>query len=169
MTLLLQSRASKARQDVEAFLQHNLFSVDPGSAWTAGRQYDTTLCALLGRCGRTFRILRCTGLAPTPNLMDLAQALVQPDLLLSLNPFLSGASRGELLAGINLWLQLCVLEDRIERLGALLDMGDEFEPTLLRVSLRMLGGGTCSQLSLSLKRNPIHTSGAASLSHLGCM
>jgi len=31
------------------------------------------------------------------------------------------------------WLQLCVLEDRLERLEALVKLGKEFEPILLRV------------------------------------
>ena len=65
--------------------------------------------------------------------MDLAHCLVNPDLILSLNPFLSEAARDQLLASISIWLQLCVLEDRIEQLGALLTLGAEFAPTLLRV------------------------------------
>lgn len=40
-----------------------------------------------------------------------------------------------------MWLQLCVLEDRLERLGALVELGTEFEPTLVKVGLRAGRGG----------------------------
>ena len=49
------------------------------------------------------------------------------------NPFLSDDAVAVLHGGVSVWLQLCVLEDRLERLGALARLGDEFEPTLTKV------------------------------------
>jgi hypothetical protein len=55
-------------------------------------------------------------------------------LLHEFNPFLSDESAASLRSAICTWLQLCVLEDRLERLMALAKAGKDLEATLVRVS-----------------------------------
>jgi hypothetical protein len=54
--------------------------------------------------------------APAAASLDLLGAALQPRLLQEFNPFLGPAALARLQRGLLLWLQLCVLEDRLERL-----------------------------------------------------
>lgn len=51
------------------------------------------------------------------------------------NPFLSDEACGQLREGVLVWLQLCVLEDRLERVMRLAAAGEEYTPLLIRVRL----------------------------------
>ena len=55
-------------------------------------------------------------MAPSAGWSDLAQMLVQPDLLMNLNPFLSPASRTRMIQGVSVWLQV-----RFDRLASFIE------------------------------------------------
>lgn len=106
--------------DVERYLLDNLSYINPEDPGRHGY-------------GSGFRILRSSGVLPCPGLLDLARMAVEPELVLHFNPFFSPEAHRRWNQGVSVWLQLCVLEDRLERMDALLRLGKEFEPTLLRV------------------------------------
>jgi hypothetical protein len=115
----LQDNVGGQRARVETYLLHSLGDI-PADAHHS----------------RSFRLLRSAGAAARPTLMDLLSCAAQPDVhahLRSFNPYLSDASCARLWQGVLLWLQLCVLEDKLERLGALASTPAELEPTLVRV------------------------------------
>lgn len=90
------------------------------------------------RHGVCFRLLRACGAAPQPGLLDLARSSLQPpSYLLSFNPFLSLASCERLVEGARVWMQLCVLEDRLSRILVLAKAGEEFKPLLIQVKALM--------------------------------
>jgi hypothetical protein len=62
--------------------------------------------------------------APAAAPLDLLHAATQPQLLLDLNPFLDPAACARLHRGLLLWLQLCVLQDRLGRLVALAEAAE---------------------------------------------
>jgi hypothetical protein len=68
--------------------------------------------------------------------LDLLRCIAQPQLQLleQFNPFLSPAAAQQLRQGVLVWLQLCVLEDRLGRLVQLAAAGPEYTPLLIRVS-----------------------------------
>lgn len=86
-----------------------------------------------GAPASSFRLLRLTGGAPCPALLDLLSCAWQPQLLLRFNPFLSEMAASRLHRGLLTWLQLCVLEDKLHRLLELLAGGPETTPALLQV------------------------------------
>ncbi|KAG2455049.1 hypothetical protein HYH02_000874 [Chlamydomonas schloesseri] len=89
----------------------------------------------VGCPGASLRLLRAAAIAPTAATLDLARAAVRPELLTELNPFLSPAAAQELLRRVLMWLQLCVLEDRLGRVAALataLEAGDDCLPQLVQ-------------------------------------
>lgn len=115
-----QARVSPARSQVEAYLLHSLDLVPPENPH-----------------GCSFRMLRAAGGAARPGLLDLARVAVSPDAeeaLRPFNPFLTRDACKKLVQGINVWLQVCVLEDRLERLVHLTneDNMKEMEPTLIK-------------------------------------
>jgi hypothetical protein len=63
-----------------------------------------------------FRILKLSNLISEVTLVDLMSITIKPDTLGDFNPFLSKEACDEILGSILLWLQLCVLEDKAERL-----------------------------------------------------
>ncbi|KIZ06296.1 hypothetical protein MNEG_1660 [Monoraphidium neglectum] len=75
--------------------------------------------------GALFRCTRLAGAAPHASAADLMRFALDPPLLSRFNPFLSDASRERLLAACRLWLQLCVLEDRLGRLVELAASDDD--------------------------------------------
>ncbi len=112
--------------------------------------------------GAAFRLLRLSGVTPTAGPLDLlglgasgssnsggaaggahTHALDQQQQrarlyahllqLDQLNPFLSQAAREHLRGAVLLWLQLCVLEDRLGRLEELAGAGPEYTDTLIKV------------------------------------
>ncbi len=86
------------------------------------------------RHGACFRLMRLCGAAPQVSLTDLARAaLLPPDSLSSFNPFLSAASCARLKGACLIWMQLCVLEDRLRRVRRLAHAGPESLPLLLQV------------------------------------
>ncbi|GLC49187.1 thioredoxin-disulfide reductase [Pleodorina starrii] len=81
----------------------------------------------------SFRMLRAAGLVPAPAHTDLLRVAWQGEVaLLQLNPFLSAGAVQRLREGVLVWLQLCVLEDRLTRLGRLVGAGEEYRIALIR-------------------------------------
>ncbi|KAL4434355.1 hypothetical protein ABPG75_000796 [Micractinium tetrahymenae] len=97
------------RQQAEAYLHTHLETVPEAVGWP----------------GLCFRAQRSAGLAPEHGPLDLLRLALPrgQELALQLNPFLSAASAERLQRGARVWLQLCVLEDRLRRLELLI--GDE--------------------------------------------
>ena len=115
----LQVHASSDRGAVESYLLQHILAV-PGH---------------LGCHGASLRLLRLAGAAPLASRLDLMRLVVQPDLLRSLNPFLSDRAHRELRAAAHTWLALCVLEDRLGRLAVLASSGPDFRAALVKVRL----------------------------------
>ena len=65
-----------------------------------------------------YRLHRAAGRVPKPTMPELAQTLWSPEKLAGFNVFLSlsTADRGRLRKALVLWMELCVLEDKAERL-----------------------------------------------------
>mmetsp|Transcript_13081 Transcript_13081/g.38023 ORF Transcript_13081/g.38023 Transcript_13081/m.38023 type:complete len:815 (+) Transcript_13081:3697-6141(+) len=85
---------------------------------------------------RSFRLLRYANDAARPSLLDMLRCAAQPHTsskyMRTFNPYLTDQSCARLWEGVLVWLQLCVLEDKLERLSALVQMPLEFEPTLVK-------------------------------------
>jgi hypothetical protein len=67
-----------------------------------------------------WRLLKLCGLAPTASLHQLLPAALSKEELVKVNPLLSDTAVDRLHQGLLTWLQLCVLEDRLQRLQQLL-------------------------------------------------
>lgn len=121
----LQAEAQAKRRSVEQYLLQHIAHVPDA----------------VGPAGGCFRLLRAGHLAPTPVLLDLLRCCVDQQLLRELNPFLSPAAAATLQAACLLWGQLCVLEDRLQRLVQLLaaNSGDEYLPVIIRVRASVRG------------------------------
>ena len=118
----LQDQVQCKRDELQSFLLFHLSRIQP-----EGRPPSLTHAAA------AFRLLRLCGAAPSPGLLDLARIALEPKGVRLFNPFLSDDAVAVLHGGVSVWLQLCVLEDRLERLGALAQLGNEFKPTLIKV------------------------------------
>jgi hypothetical protein len=71
---------------------------------------------------------------PSPSPTDLLRRAWGPASgFRSFNPFLSDKACGQLREGVLVWLQLCVLEDRLERVMSLARAGEEYTPLLTKV------------------------------------
>ena len=71
---------------------------------------------------------------PSPSPTDLLRlAWGAASGFRSFNPFLSDKACAQLREGVLVWLQLCVLEDRMERVMSLAKAGEEYTPLLIRV------------------------------------
>ncbi|MEW5310745.1 MAG: hypothetical protein WDW38_002512 [Sanguina aurantia] len=88
--------------------------------------------ASVGAHGSRFRLLKTSGSVPSVSLADLATLAWQPQLLKQFNPFLSAASGKHIQEGVLLWLQLCVLQDRLGRLQALAKGGEDHLSMLIQ-------------------------------------
>ncbi|GLC47557.1 hypothetical protein PLESTB_000000900 [Pleodorina starrii] len=107
----LTAAVQQRRAAAESYLMHRLTSVP----------------ADVGPRGSSFRLLRCAGVAPTPGPLDLMAAAWRREAVLAqFNPFLSHQSMAALHSGVLVWLQLCVLEDRLARLGRLATAGPAY-------------------------------------------
>lgn len=73
----------------------------------------------VGMHGTAHRLLQAAAAAPQPSLQDFAQLALEQSFALSFNPFLSEKSVARLQRSARVWLQLCVLEDRLRRLACL--------------------------------------------------
>lgn len=71
--------------------------------------------------------------APVAALRDLLPCAWQPQQLLQFNPFLSAAAAARLHSVLLVWLQLCVLEDKLGRLQQLLLAGPDGVASLIPV------------------------------------
>jgi hypothetical protein len=84
------------------------------------------------------RLLVESGVHPSPSATDLLSLAWGPESgFRSFNPFLSDKACGQLRVGVLVWLQLCVLEDRLERVMSLAGAGDKYMPLLIRVRSRL--------------------------------
>jgi hypothetical protein len=73
-----------------------------------------------------FKLQRLSCMMPTAGLQDLLCMALDPQLLpRNFNPFFSAASKASFHRALLLWLQLCVLEDRLGRLKAHAQAGRE--------------------------------------------
>ncbi|GAX73071.1 hypothetical protein CEUSTIGMA_g524.t1 [Chlamydomonas eustigma] len=111
--------ATKGRQSMEVYLLTNLCRT-PATSQLSLHQ------------SRSFRMLRLSGMATWPNLQDLAKIALKEGYVEVLNPFLTPGACKTIVSGVRLWLKLCVLEDKLDRLRALMEAGEEFKPTLVK-------------------------------------
>ena len=94
----------------------------------------STIPKAVGLPGSSFRMLRAAGAAAQVGLLDLlCAAWEDPCHLLEYNPFLSRGACATLHSAVSVWLQLCVLEDRLGRLAALAAAGADYREQLVQV------------------------------------
>jgi hypothetical protein len=116
---LLQAEMSRLRAEAESYLLHHLGHIPEP----------------VGPAGSSFRLLATSGTQPTASPVDLLGLAWGPEgQLRAFNPFLSSEACAQLRQGVLVWLQLCVLEDRVKRLVKLAGAGEEYTPLLIRVS-----------------------------------
>eukprot|EP00798_Chlamydomonas_sp_ICE-L_P004009 gene4009-14089_t len=105
--LLAMDSVTQRRKEIEQYLLQSLNEVPE---LQSARDGD-------GSIRRSFRMLRIADGAAAAGLSDLVEAALHaPDHLLTFNPFLTKQSCQVLHQAILIWLQLCVLEDRLKRL-----------------------------------------------------
>ena len=97
----------------------------------------------VGNHGARFRLPRMAGQVPSAGLLDLVRTAYRPEFLREMNPFLSADSRSRILAGIVVWMQLCVLEDRLGRLRRLFGSADDGATHFIAQVCTSLEGHTC--------------------------
>ena len=88
----------------------------------------------LGCYGVAVRLLLAAGITPTVGMEDLIRLVWETCWLQEFNPFLDDVSVERLQYAARLWLQLCVLEDRLGRLMAHSTPGKERWEHLIQVS-----------------------------------
>jgi hypothetical protein len=115
--LSLQAEVTSKRQLLQQHLLHHLSNI------------PTTT----GAPAASFRLLQLSGAAPAAAVLDLLPCGWQPQLLLQYNPFLSPAAVTRLHQAVLVWLQLCVLEDKLARLQQLLQAGQDGVTALIQV------------------------------------
>lgn len=96
-------------------------------------QHISSVPDRVGCHGASFRLRRISGSAPNVAPFDLLYLTLRPAVIGELNPFLTEASHARLLHGVCVWLQLCVLEDRLTRVSAFAAAGKDLLPTLVQV------------------------------------
>jgi hypothetical protein len=101
----LQDKVRLQRGQAEGYLQLHLTSVPKA----------------VGRHGAAFRMHQASSAAPMHGLLDYGRLALDAQVLLEFNPFFSEDSLGKLQQGARTWLQLCVLEDRLQRLSLLVE------------------------------------------------
>jgi hypothetical protein len=114
---LMQAEVSSKRQLLQQHLLHHLSHIPTST----------------GPPAASFRLLQLSGAAPAAALLDLLPCAWQPQLLLQFNPFLSAAAVARLHRAVLVWLQLCVLEDKLGRLQQLLLAGPDGVAALIQV------------------------------------
>ena len=75
-----------------------------------------TIKALPDGVSCPFKMRRAANLEPFATIRDLVKCLLLPDSIKLFNPFLSNEVQETFLAHILVWLQFCVLEDKMERM-----------------------------------------------------
>ena len=84
-------------------------------------QHLASIPAEVGIHGAAFGLRQTSGAAPQHGVMDFARLAMDARVAAEFNPFLSAASVHKLQQGARVWLQLCVLEDRLRRLARLVE------------------------------------------------
>ena len=88
--------------------------------------FERTLPATAG--ARRFKLLKACDRIPSPGKLDLVKMACSSDqFMLEFNPFLSKSAIQSVRQGVLLWLQWCVLEDKLTRLCNYEEMGQEEE------------------------------------------
>eukprot|EP00899_Mesostigma_viride_P019524 jgi/Mesvir1/27573/Mv07318-RA.1 len=100
---------SKKRTTVERFITGALSTMPSSSGWHAAAS----------------RMLASASLLPGVTLRDVARMACDPTLIAHCNPFLSRPAKAAVYDAILVWLQLCVLEDKLGRLVAHATAEDE--------------------------------------------
>lgn len=79
-----------------------------------------------GACNRSslYRLKRLSNIICTPNLLDVLQSSFDNTTLKKITPFFSPASRALIKSAIFIWMQFCVLEDKLTRLVSFHKSGD---------------------------------------------
>ena len=98
----LLKNISENRISVETYLQRNITEITSDSSQA-----------------NAFRIMRIANISPMLQLEDILKAACSTKYLKTFNPFLSEEDVNTLHAEILKWMQLCVLEDKLNRLCAL--------------------------------------------------
>ena len=98
----LQAKACDARCALEDHLEKVLQQL-PATSGTDSRS-------------RVVAILRESNRMPKPQLLDLMRMACEPQLVHEYNPFLSKGAEEAFRKDVLLWLQICVLEDKLHRL-----------------------------------------------------
>ena len=104
----LASEIQQARASLESEILANVTLVASDAGWHSD----------------AFCMRRAANLEPIATARDLAKIAVDPSLLRDFNPFLSTNSHRILREDCLTWLQLCVSEDQLDRMGRLLAKGD---------------------------------------------
>ncbi|WIA08442.1 hypothetical protein OEZ85_007879 [Tetradesmus obliquus] len=112
----MQAEVVSKRQLLQQHLLHHLAHLPPGT----------------GPPAAAFRLLQLSSTAPAAALRDLLPCAWQPQQLLQFNPFLSAAAAARLHSALLVWLQLCVLEDKLGRLQQLLLAGPDGVASLIQ-------------------------------------
>ena len=117
-----QEKASSARACLQEYLSQSLILI-PSPLEGIGERGPVIV-----------RMLRAADIAPLPSLRDIASSVLHPaSFLRRFNPFLTDASCERFRAGAISWLELCVLEDRLDRISDLASAAyDLDDPTLIR-------------------------------------
>lgn len=124
----LQGAVRLRRQLAEAYLLQHLSSIPINIDLTVGTG------SFKPQPAASFRLLRLSSAVPDAAVLDLLHCALQPELVASFNPFLSSTAQQQLHQGLLVWMQLCVLEDRLGRLRKLAAAGPEMKSLLIRVS-----------------------------------
>jgi hypothetical protein len=119
-----QAFVHQHRQAAESYLLHHLNNIPP-TIDSVQAEAAPAAC---------FRLLRLANLTPLASPLDLLRLACKPDLLTHINPFMGEGLKQQLLQGVLIWLQLCVLEDRLGRLVQLAAAGPEMKSMLIKVS-----------------------------------
>jgi hypothetical protein len=82
---------------------------------------------------QSFCLLRTAGILPSPRKQDLPRIALDRKLLQEFNPFLSQSSLEILYDTTIVWMELCVLEDRLARLGKLAASPADNLPDIVKV------------------------------------
>lgn len=118
---VLQPQVQDWRQQAEAYVLQHLCDMP-----------TTTI----GQAGSCFKLLQSSHTFPTAGSRDLLSCAIDRKLIARFNPFLSETSATAVHEGILIWAQLCVLEDRLERLMNLFAAGvDTYKAVIIRVSM----------------------------------
>lgn len=139
-----QGRVSARREQVEAFLLTSLATLPEHERGGKSEKGDWHATAV--------RLQRLSCLVPQAGLQDLLCLALDPSLLPRVfNPFFSAAAKARFHAALLLWMQLCVLEDRLRRLRAHAHAHREAE-LMQELQVR---SSICIAMSLAISRDTV--------------